>query len=488
MTDESSIQEDPVPADYVLLGDEEGRRGRRLFQTALALLIALLGYLAYTAKVSDVLHLYLGLTIVTLAAIPSLLWAKSGGSRFPVFEPVMLLCANTYALPLLNGRQQLAAYVPEVITQAGIAVVLYQIAAIGSYQLVRGKPGSSRFWTESILHRSIERFIVYGLILSCAYVAVSTFTTWIPADLSSILRAVFFGVGILCTFIASQQLGRGELNQTERFILIFTLAAQMVLQSVSLLLVNTISLLGIALLGYLSGSKKIPWAVLLVSFGCIAVLHNGKDPMRTKYWTENTPPPSVTEIPAFYQEWIEHGVTIRLDDEESNEGKSASRRLFERTSLMHILCLVADWSPDRQDYLHGETYGYVLPQLIPRFLWPEKPRSHVATYRLSIYYGLQDEDATNNTTIAFGMLAEAYANFGMIGAILLGLFWGVSLKKLQVLSGCSPMFSQAGLLMILLTAWAFAIELTMAVWISSLFQAAIFVIGVPLLIRGFFSD
>ena len=155
---------------------------------------------------------------------------------------------------------------------------------------------------------------------------------------------------------------------------------------------------------------------------------------------------------------------------------------------MHILCLVVDWSPSRQDFLDGETYGYVLPQLIPRFLWPDKPRSHIATYRLSIYYGLQDEDATNATTIAFGMLSEAYANFGMFGAGLLGLFWGVILKKLQVLSLHSPMFSQAGLMMILLTAWAFAIELTMAAWLSSLFQALVIVLGVPLLIRGFFSD
>ena len=100
--------------------------------------------------------------------------------------------------------------------------------------------------------------------------------------------------------------------------------------------------------------------------------------------------------------------------------------------------IVIDWTPDRQPYLYGETYGYVLPQLVPRLVWPDKPRSHVATYRLSIYYGLQDEDATESTTIAFGMLTEAYANFGLIGAILLGLFWGVNLKKLQTLARHSP--------------------------------------------------
>ena len=46
---------------------------------------------------TDSLHLFQGLVIFALSFVPGLLWAKSGGSRFPVFEPIMLLCANAYA-------------------------------------------------------------------------------------------------------------------------------------------------------------------------------------------------------------------------------------------------------------------------------------------------------------------------------------------------------------------------------------------------------
>ncbi len=474
--------------EYNLLGGDHAQRGRTLFLTGLGLLAIALVYLTYKAKVSDILHLYQGLAIFALSFVPGLLWARSGGSRFPVFEPIMLLCASAYAIPLLNGQEQLTVYSPDVITKAGWAVILYQLSAITTYNLIRGHPGQSRFWTEEILSRQVEKFIVYGLILSTLYVIITTFTFWIPPDIESVLRAVFFGIGILCTFISTQRWGRGELTQSDKAILFCTLVPQLIFQTVSLFLIGSVSLLGIALLGFLSGGKRVPWVTMLCAFAIMAVLHNGKSQMRVKYWEQQYPPPTITQLPAFYTEWISYGLQPPSENAESDREMSVGRKLLERTSLMHILCLIVNYSPERQPFLYGETYGYVLPQLIPRLFWSNKPRAHISTYRLAIYYGLQDEDATNATTIAFGMLAEAYANFGLIGGIMLGIFWGVSLKKLQILSLHSPMFSLAGLLMILLTAWSFGSELTMAIWVSSLYQAIIVVLGIPLVLRKIFGS
>ena len=247
------------------------------------------------------------------------------------------------------------------------------------------------------------------------------------------------------------------------------------------MLIGTISLIGIALLGYLSGGKRIPWAVIGVTFAVMAVLHTGKTQMREKYWDQQYPAPSMTQLPAFFTEWVQIGL------QPTSGGKTVSQKMLERTSLMHILCLIIDCSPAKQDYLYGKTYGYVLPQLVPRLLWPDKPRSHIATYELAVYYGLQTVEDTNATTIAFGLLTEAYANFGLYGAVLLGATWGFWLKKLQIWSMFSPMFSFAGLLMVLLTAWAFNAELTMAAWVSSLEQAVLVVLGLPMIARSLFD-
>jgi hypothetical protein len=470
-----------VATDYGLLGGADAERGRKLFMTGSVLLTGALCYLAYKANVDDPVHLVLGLAMFALAVLPSLLWARSGGSRFPVFETILILCANAYAMPVLNAHEQLAGYAPEVITRACLAVILYQVSAILTYVSVQGLPGRSRFWRESLISGQVEKLVVYGLILSTTYIWMSTFTPWVPFELESILRAVFYGVGILCTFISSQRWGRGELTQGEKAVLLCTLIPQLLFMSVGLVLIGAISLIGIGLLGYVSGGKRIPWLVIGLTFAVLAVLHTGKTQMRTKYWDQQHPSPSFTQLPAYFAEWVNYGL------QPTSGGKTVSQKMLERTSLMHILCLIVDCSPSRQDYLYGQSYTHVLPQLIPRWFWPDKPRSHVATYELGIYYGLQDEEATTTTTIAFGLLTEAYANFGLFGAILLGVFWGFWLKKLQIWSTFSPMFSFAGLLMVLLTAWAFNAELTMAAWVSSLEQAVIVVLGLPLILRSLFG-
>ncbi|MDI1249708.1 MAG: hypothetical protein PSV13_12660 [Lacunisphaera sp.] len=474
-------QPEETVMDYSMLGGAHAQRGRKLFLTGLALLTAALLYLAYKSNVSDTSHLFLGLIMFALAAVPSLLWARSGGSRFPVFETILILTANAYAMPVLNEREQLANYSPDVITRASLTVILYQLSAIITYLSVRGLPGRSRFWRESLITSQTEKMIVYGLFTSTLYIWISTFTTWVPRELESILRAIFYGVGILCTFVSTQRWGRGELTQTEKTVLLCTLGPQLIFMSVGLILIGAISLIGIAFLGFLSGGKRIPWLVMGATFAIFAVLHTGKTQMRLKYWDQQLPTPTMSQLPAYFSEWVEYGLVP------TSGGKTASQKMLERTSLMHILCLIVDFTPARQDYLYGQTYAHVLPQLIPRLFWPEKPRSHIATYELSIYYGLQDEEATNTTTIAFGLVTEAYANFGMAGALILGAFWGFWLKKLQIWSTFSPMFSFAGLLMVLLTAWAFSAELTMAAWVSSLQQAIVVVLGVPLIIRSLFG-
>ena len=79
-------------------------------------------------------------------------------------------------------------------------------------------------------------------------------------------------------------------------------------------------------------------------------------------------------------------------------------------------------------------------------------------------------------------------NFGLVGLGLLGAVIGVGYKLVCTLSTDASQLSAIGLFVILLTAWSFQNEMVAATWISSLFQASVVVLGIPLGFRAFLSS
>jgi len=441
----------------------------------------LLAYYAYAAKVSNPLHLAFGLLMIVGAALPALLWAKRADFRFPVFEVFMLTGINTYAIPLLNGHEQLVLYSEEHISSAAFAIVLYQIVANLVFATAKGLPKRSPTWTEEVVSRNITDYLGYGMAVTTAYTVINQFTTWIPPDLNSVFRAACYGVGIISTFIQARMWGEGTLPHYRKSIFLLQLALQVFFSWTALFLIGGMSIMILALLGYVSGGKKIPVLAVLVMLPIIGILHNGKSMMRDKYWEGRAPLPTLTEIPAFYSEWFGYG----LSSEDQRGDQRETTKLLDRTSLFHILCLVVSYTPERQPYLEGETYAFVPGQFIPSFFWKGKPPAHIATNTLSVYYGLQRMEDTVKTTIAFGLLTEAYANFGFFGICLLGAAFAYGFKIFGDWSSASPMLSYPGLVLIVLMAWSFQAELTLAAWLGSLYQACIVVLGVPFLVRNF---
>jgi hypothetical protein len=235
----------------------------------------------------------------------------------------------------------------------------------------------------------------------------------------------------------------------------------------------------LGLLGYVSGGKKIPLVALALFLPSIAILHNGKSTMREKYWEGGAPTPSLVGLPAFYIEWIGYGL-----DQEIQAKRTDSNRILERTSLFHLMCLVISITPERQPFLAGETYAHVPGQFVPRLFWAGKPVGHISTYTLAIYYGLQRPEDTAKTTIGFGLLTEAYANFGYYGLVFIGIFFGAFFKIVSAWAADSPILSYGGMFLVVLMAWSFQTELTMSIWLSSLFQACVAVLGLPYLLRN----
>jgi hypothetical protein len=452
--------------------------GRGLFFAGLFGLAAVEAYYAFTAQVRDPIHLQLGMVMLLLAGLPCLLWAKRGRASLPIFETLMLTTANAYALPLLNGHHELIFYRPDDITSAAFAIVLFQLAALAAYEVTGGRPSLHPFWREEVVSDDLGRWLTYGMALNTIYTVVSRFTEIVPAEIASVLRAIFFGIGIICTFISSRRLGEGRLAPGERFFFLLNLLLQAVAMVSTLYLVGAISTLLLALVGYVSGSGRIPFVTAGVILFSLAILHHGKPEMRKIYWGDHAQPlPTASQLPGFYSEWIRYGLKHDRDDDE------IAGKLIERTSLFHLMCLVVSVTPSTQPFLEGETYRDIPAQFVPRLLWPDKPLGHVSTSKLSVYYGLQTEEETLTTTIGFGMVTEAFANFGWWGVAALGAVLGFCIKKFQRWGLDSPLFSYGGLILVILLAWSFQVEFTLSIWLASLYQACVAVLLIPFALR-----
>lgn len=461
-----------------------GRKsGSTLFKTGLAGVIGAVGYFAYSAAGSDPILVYLGITIFVLSVVPGLLWAKRARFGLPLFEAFMVPGVNTYAIPLITGHKAFQLYDADTIEKAAVGVIIFQVVAILTFYGIKTHPRRGKLWRESILTKGGSRVLGYGMIITTAYLFILQFIPqWIPNAIAPEVRAVCYGTGIIATFVQCRRWGQGDLPIHERTTFAVQLVAQIIFTWMSLFMVQGVSILLLALIGYVSGSKKVPLVPIILCAPLIAVLFNGKGTMRVKYWDVNANNTvAITNIPAFFGEWIQDGLAVG----QSKDDTAKPMGVLDRTSLIQMMCLVVDQSPDRKPYLMGETYAQIPGQFVPRILWPNKPPGLISTFTLCIYYGLQSEEETSGTTIGFGMLPEAYANFGLIGLGLLGLGMGLLFNKATGWCAESPIFSYPGLFTIVLMAWTFQTEQPLSGWLASMSQACECVLGGPYILKNF---
>ncbi|HUR56847.1 MAG TPA: hypothetical protein VM029_04000, partial [Opitutaceae bacterium] len=454
------------------------RASHQLFRIGLIALVGGTVLLCHRSPLQDGTLVVMGAAAIVLAAFPALEWARKAKTYFPIFEMFMLTSIPFYAMPLLAGHSATIQFSEDATLQAATSLLLFQVVATVIFLGVRGRPSRNRALTGVLLPEKAVRYAIAGMWLNTIHIYLSGFTTIIPYDLRSIVRAAFFGIGTVSLFIETRKWGAGTINQQEKFVIALNMFLQLVFLFRELYLIVGISMLLLALFGYVSASRRLPIVFIALALPVIGILHNGKSTMRAQYWSGRMPLPTIGEVPAFFERWVEAGLAA-APEAKSQEPAGITGRLFERASLFQMLCLTTERTPSFVPFLAGETYKDIPAQIVPRILWPGKPSSLLSNLHLAIHYGLVDPNYPINVSIAFGMVAEAYANFGLIGCGILGAVLGFAYKRISLLADGAPQFSALGLLTILLAAWSFQVEQVLASWFVSLLQAAAVVIGVP---------
>lgn len=464
---------------------------RRLVALGYGVLITAALWFWYILQWQDPLLKAANIGMLVLGVLPLMRWLQRDDEAYPIMEFLLLTTVPFYALPVLTGHEGLAVYPESILLRASLVVLTFQASCIAGSAFASRHPPSRQnqagWWREEIMPESRMQFTAYTAMATTIWLLLTSITDWIPPELISTLRAIFYGVGIISVFIQARLWGSGHLHTGFKALFWANVLVQIILMSVSLLLISGIGLLLTAFVGYFSSARRVPWLPILILLPILAILHNGKSRMRHVYWSGEQPAPTLASLPAYFTQWVEFGLSTD-DSGKEKESTALTYGLMRRASLFQIVCVAVDTMPDRSPFLDGASYGILLPQLVPRFFWPDKPGPHLSVKLLSVQLGILTEEEAESTSIGFGMLTEAYANFGYLSVALLGGIFGYLFRRLaNGTIGCATL-SIAGLLRILCLVWCMSAETTLAVWFSSLYQACI-AIGAPLFLwKSLMSD
>jgi hypothetical protein len=135
-----------------------------------------------------------------------------------------------------------------------------------------------------------------------------------------------------------------------------------------------------------------------------------------------------------------------------------------------MVLAVEEATPQIIPYLEGETYALLPSMLVPRFLEPDKTESQAGLNLLSVRYGRERAENTSKTTIGWGMVAEAYANYGDPAVVAVGAIFGALCGFLMRISATVAPLSLAMLMAIASTLTLCNLELDVSSLVVTMLQ------------------
>jgi hypothetical protein len=394
----------------------EMRQARRLLMTAIGIVI-LLGLVR-----AQSIEGFAAYAMITAAAIlPAALWLRASAPGIPILPAIAAFHYLYFALPIL--RQELGgSYTPGEVLRAGATVALFLFSATVAWGLVVGK-ATRRHGSDTAREIRVGdggRLVMFAGLAIGVIFQVAVMGGWLAAV--GTYYGVVRGMSLTAASVACYLLGyfraRGLLRGQAWVWALAGAGAMVILAWSTLYLVGGMQFVLAAGLGYVIAAKRIPWSSLVPLMAVLFVLHAGKAEMRERYWAEGPETLSPIELPGRLAEWVGLGITNLASGEDKAD-------IIDRASLLYLLLYVEQVTPDYIPYLGGETYALLPEYMVPRFLNPDKTFSQAGLALLSTRYGLESTDAVGTTTLAWGVVTEAFANFGYLGVIGAALMLGL---------------------------------------------------------------
>jgi hypothetical protein len=447
------------------------RREYPLLRLAVAIIWALFLVFSFYSLVEESPTAVAGaIAIATAALLPGYLWADGLVPGLPVLPLHTLALLWAFALPLVAGHPEARNYDDAEVAYAAACVVLYAIVSTLCWIAIGKRPvAAGRLFRVLPRERGFALFIV-AIFAGSVFTMLSILNMiYLGPGLYGILRSVVLSFASIAMFVLSLRLGAGELSAFQRLLFLAAAVVFVIAQTVTLYLIGSIITIASALIGFTIGRGRVPWATIMAVMVVFGFLHNGKAAMREQYWEGQDMSIKFGDLPQFFTDWV----AAAADEIGSGREGTGKIPIYERVSLMHLLLMAQRNTPDFVPFLKGETYTLIPALLVPRILSPDKPDSHEGTAILNQQFGLQSLEDTQSTTVAWGLLNEGYANFGVAGVAGVAAFLGLLFGFAGRLSAGAPVMSLATMVGVTFCAIAIETEFTMGVFATVLFQSLV---------------
>jgi hypothetical protein len=427
-------------------------------------------------------------------------WSQTG-IGLPLMPVMAIQSLFIYGVPIAAGHENILTYPPKFVFQASIEVLVFCIAMSVSWymamKMLHPSPPVSHAMNE-FNREGVKGWgrLGFGMIVATTGFEVlrgvgfldAVFSA-LPSGMDAMINTLISVLSACGFLLVSMIVGANEASTFEKVIFWLLLIANSMIASMDFILASAAANLITVAIGLFWSSGRMPLGYLTVALLSLSFLNTGKTNMRARYWENDYAPATLVtfqQLPAVFLEWVEVSYNAVL---ENNVGKQQglagvaeakkNQTLLDRIdNLQNLLFVIDATETEHISLLGGSTYSLIPPLLVPRVLWPDKPRSHEGQIMLNVHYGRQDIESTFVTYIAWGLLPEAYGNFGPIaGASILGIFLGVFFALVENLTARKLVMSMEGFLCFsLLMNLMNSFEMVASVLVTSTFQSMVIIV------------
>jgi hypothetical protein len=408
------------------------------------------------------------------------LWQKFA-LGLPVVPMLAVQHLITYGLPIASGNATLAEYTSTYLDQSGREVLIFCLSLAAGWlvgmHLFHPWSGISHALRgyQTGGNRKLARLGLWLALAASAHLLLQSLDLIdfvyqaLPNGSTSLIAALVSAAGMTGFFLLAMQVGARAIGFGGRLAFWGLLIFNCALGASAFLLSAPAVLVASVMLGLFWGTGRVPWRYVLIVVVVLAFMSAGKYTMRARYWhfdadgEDPVPTFTLAQMPAIYGEWAGASLDAVTGDTAALTGRPAEAKakadpsvLGRVNNLQNLAYVIRIIDLEHISLVHGATYALIPELLVPRILWPDKPRSHIGQEILNVHFGRQDLISTFSTYVAWGLLPEAYGNFGPIaGALTLGGVLGLIFAWVENFTARKLIVSLEGLL-------AFALMLAMA--------------------------